>query len=52
LKGAGITGAESYDLIYQAWQKWLSQAKNTAEIDEAKKNSWKWVLLARLQGNN
>lgn len=35
LKTAGITGSEAANLIYQAWEKWLSQAKNTAEIDAA-----------------
>ena len=50
LKGAGITGAESYDLIYQAWQKWLSQAKNTAEIDEAKKKLMEMGVAGQITG--
>ena len=37
LKDAGVTGSQSADMIYQAWQKWMSQAKNTAEIDEGTK---------------
>lgn len=35
LKTAGITGSEAANLIYQAWEKWLASAKNTAEIDAA-----------------
>ena len=50
LKGAGITGAESYDLIYQASLKLLSQAKNTAEIDEFKKKLMEMGVAGQITG--
>ncbi|WDZ50171.1 tape measure protein [Acinetobacter vivianii] len=36
LRDSGITGTQAADMTYEAWQKWLSQAKNTAEIDATK----------------
>lgn len=35
LESLGATGAQATDLIYQAWQKFLSEAKSPAEIDAA-----------------
>ncbi|KKW81550.1 hypothetical protein AAV96_03305 [Acinetobacter sp. AG1] len=50
LKDAGITGTQASDMIYQAWQKWLSQAKNTAEIDEAKKKLMEMGVAGQITG--
>ncbi|MDH0031328.1 MULTISPECIES: tape measure protein [unclassified Acinetobacter] len=50
LKDAGITGTQASDMIYQAWQKWLSQAKNTAEIDEAKKKLMEMGVAGQVTG--
>ncbi|MCY6411190.1 tape measure protein [Acinetobacter sp. VNH17] len=47
---AGIDGEKSADMIYQAWQKWLSQAKNTAEIDEAKKKLMEMGVAGQVTG--
>lgn len=32
----GIAGQEAGELIFQGWQKWLEQAKNTADLEAAK----------------
>lgn len=32
----GATGKQAADLTYEAWQKWVDQAKSPAEIDAAK----------------
>lgn len=50
LKIAGVDGENAADLIYQAWQKWLSQAKNTAEIDEAKKKLMEMGVAGQVTG--
>ncbi len=33
---AGYTGKQAGDVLYQAWEEWLSKAKSQAEIDMAK----------------
>lgn len=33
---AGYTGKQAGDVLYQAWEDWLSKAKSQAEIDAAK----------------
>src|SRR5690606_32541435 len=35
LEEAGITGKQAGDVLYQAWEEWLSKAKSQAEIDAA-----------------
>lgn len=36
LSEAGYTGKQAGDVLYQAWEDWLSKAKSQAEIDLAK----------------
>ncbi|MDG3557076.1 tape measure protein [Acinetobacter bereziniae] len=36
LEVSGIAGQEAGELIFQGWQKWLEQAKNTADLEAAK----------------
>ncbi|NNH86256.1 tape measure protein [Acinetobacter terrae] len=36
LKGLGVTGKQAGDVTYEAWLKWMEQAKSQAEIDAAK----------------
>ena len=36
LEEAGVTGKQAGDVLYQAWEDWLSKAKSQAEIDMAK----------------
>lgn len=36
LQAAGVTGKQSGEVIYLAWQNWLEKAKSQAEIDAAK----------------
>lgn len=50
LKEAGISGEQSADLIYQAWQKWLGQAKNTSEIDNAKSRLMEMGVAGQVSG--
>lgn len=35
LEALGATGQQAADLTYEAWQKWLSEAKSPAEVDAA-----------------
>lgn len=35
LKELGVTGKQAGDVLYQAWEDWLSKAKSQAEIDAA-----------------
>lgn len=35
LESLGATGQQAADLTYEAWQKWLSEAKSPAEVDAA-----------------
>ena len=35
LKELGVTGKQAGDVLYQAWEEWLSKAKSQAEIDAA-----------------
>lgn len=50
LKDSGIIGAQAADMTYQAWQKWLNQAKNTAEVDEAKKKLMEMGVAGQVSG--
>lgn len=36
LKGLGVTGQQAGEVTYQAWQKWVAEAKSQAELDAAK----------------
>ncbi|WP_336143347.1 tape measure protein [Acinetobacter sp. 102] len=51
LRDAGISGEQSADLIYQAWVKWLGQAKNTAEIDIAKSKLMEMGVAGQVSGD-
>lgn len=35
LEEAGVTGKQAGDVLYQAWEDWLSKARSQAEIDAA-----------------
>ena len=36
LDGLGIVGQQAAEVIYQAWQKWTTEAKSQAELDASK----------------
>ncbi|WP_151765731.1 tape measure protein [Acinetobacter colistiniresistens] len=50
LKDSGITGTQAADMTYEAWQKWLSQAKNTAEVDVAKSKLMEMGVAGQVSG--
>lgn len=36
LAGLGVTGQQAGEVTYQAWQKWVAEAKSQSELDAAK----------------